>query len=482
MPSNNSQSLSLDRALSTLELEVEEAKKGKNLEQGLLDLQIVTDRKIAIPERNFFNKNRLKVIAVIAFIYIVLILLATHLAIDKEQLTYNDPRSVSIFLTKLLDWLFVAGPQATQVIQGNTTRYYLESREIMQWIVNILISLIGWGAVISIPTILIDNFMYKAGIQDENLKAKIREQEEIIARAKIRGRLAVDDPSYNAFFTSTYDPLIPILMKGLHNHTDEKNKPWILVQTGDQLNKMDTVIADHIYIPDLASNDDFNTLLRAQRLSNNTVLVLTEKPGFKFLSNPEDQNQIDLSLSEIVVFIENIRDRAENVRFIVCGSPENHSLSASFTSKSFKKSTTLADVCEEIQAKLIDPDEIVIEKIFENSKGKPVFIEFTGWDKDKIGLLQQRLRHLLERLEKKYPLKITDEVNRAEGGIYFFGEDVEGVALARKTTNSFPENLPHYIIFEHLDRFNEVEALGFQPFCIDYELSKAILNIYFSQK
>lgn len=461
------------QALAALNREVRIVTRGEKSIVPTEDLGITPNRRRVRERLHLFTWRRVGVFFLLGCLYFFLVVYVTLHAASKEGIvSISDPRFVAKFLAKMLDWLFVPGPEVMTTTVGGVTTYSLPWSEIGNWLAMAGLVVLGWGSIISIPTFIVDSFIAKAGLRDEKVKDKVREEEKLLAQARVDGRLEVAHPAFNAILTYTHDPIAPFLVHSLGSVSQAK--PWVLIQTGVQHNTIGN-LTDHVYLPDLSSNIDYNNLLHASRLAGNTVVILADKPGYKFLADP-DKGEVDLTTGDIVTFIENVNARAgANVRYIIAGTTDARSTSAPYKGHVRRSTASLAEVAREMKATLIDTDELIVRQIYKKSAGKPVYLEFTG-TQEQIDTYHKRLDLVMSRLRERYPIRFTDIDSKPTGGVFFVGQDVEGVALTKARLGLFDDDLPHYVIFEPIDRYDEVEAIGFSPICIDYELAREILK------
>lgn len=461
------------KALTLLRHEVSQIKEGTQYGDGS-DLAIVPRLKIKKKRLQLLTWRRMSVIATLFILYVLLVCFVTIYQAQKEGVTSQaDPRFVALGLTKLLDWLFVPGPQTSQETVHGQTTYFLPQAEVLNWLATVGIALLGWGSIISIPTLLVDSFIAKAGERDQEIKENLKKELELALKAQSKGRLEISHPSFSVIFTHTSDPIARVLIESLEPVT---RVPWVVVQSGEAHNTVQD-LANHVFIPDLANTADYDGLLHASRIQGNNLIVLTSKPGHKFLVDPNQEGEVDLTTSDVVSFVENVVSRTHrDVKVVIVGPADSQSVSQSFKGKSLNTTTSLADVAEEIGAVLIDPDQILMHELFRSSGGKEIYVEFTGSER-RIEQYKNRLKVLISRYAQEFPLHIVNNPKDAVGGIFYMGDDVEGVALTQKRLGIFTKDQPHFIVFESIDRIDEVEEIGFSSICIDYVVSKNLIKI-----
>ena len=426
-------------------------------------------------KKKAFTARRNIVLGMIFALYMALVLLSTYFQAHQEGVdSILDARWQATFLSKLLDWLFLTGPATEATTVNGQIVYQFAHNEILRWMTTVLLSLIGWGSVITIPTFLVDEFVTNASNRDELVREKIREEEHRRAAAKINGRLEIATPHYTAILTGTYDSAIHVLIKGLE--LSKYEVPLVLFQSKEKYNIDQHIITDHVYIPDLSSERDYDELAHVRRIEGHGVVILTNKPDYKFLCDPQNPNEVDLSAGDVVKFAENIRERTNgNVRFVICGSPDLQVFSEPYLGDKGKKVVNLQELTTYIDGKLINPDEVILKRIYNECNGKPVYFEFSG-TQEQIDSYSKRLHKQLKVFASDYPIKVISDSSKATGGIYFLGPDAEAVALSNKRMDYFDVKNPHYVIFENIDRLDEIQNIGFKPICVDSEISIAIIK------
>lgn len=422
--------------------------------------------------------------------YFGTVTLATALEAPQLGITnITDPRWIALFMNKTFNWLGVEGPQVVEQVVNGMASYRLPAREVLRWTANSLIPLIGWGgAIVGIPSLLINSAQARAAARDQQMLDQIRFQERQLTEAKARGRLEIAHPSYNAILTATDDPIIPLLAVALKDYGNQT--PWILFQTAATQNLSLGLIPDHVHIPDLNESVYYDALAHVDRLGGNTALLLTTKPGYKFLPDPENRTQVDLSASDILAFIENTNRRnscGEQTHYVICGSPDTPVPSSPYVLPSqtdITETITIGEVLEG-RAEFVDPDESVIRKMFMLSggviddesiskAGNPIYVEFAG-PPEITASYRKRLEKVLFRMKDKYPIKIVSEDENPTGGVFYYGlNDAEGIALAKKRSGKF-KGIKQYVIVERFDKTDEVTDLGLIPLCVDLEVAADLI-------